>query len=261
MPRKKRPPIPPITPEPGWTDYRSGARPEIFSNGFVEALVRKFKIERARIPELKKALEDWADVFRVHKWGADDRPRRSALSAELAEVRSRIDALRSALETMHPDSEWRFWRPESQIEFPLDSNEKVATSTYGHTMFKVQTCLEPPSWALFHINRVRHFESLTILRNYADEAIARLGKDEGGRIRSEGLRMWAVNVINYWEKFLKRPFALKCYRGQPTTDPALFCVEAFKPIDPTVPTARLVTAMRHAMKTRAKRTVATTPSE
>src|SRR5579872_2119635 len=110
MARKKRPPIPPIAPEPGWTDYRSGARPEIFANEFVEALVRKFKIERTRIPELKKFLEDWADVFRVHKWGADDRPRANAIKTELELVRTRIDDLRATLERLHPDTERRFWR-------------------------------------------------------------------------------------------------------------------------------------------------------
>jgi|SRR5579872_2409058 len=259
MARKKRPPIPPIAPEPGWTDYRSGARPEIFANEFVEALVRKFKIERTRIPELKKFLEDWADVFRVHKWGADDRPRANAIKTELELVRTRIDDLRATLERLHPDTERRFWAPETFIEFPPFSDAEFATSEYGHGMFKIKT--GPDSWVTFRIEQRHHFESLTILRNYADAAIARLRKDRGGRIRSEALRMWAVNVINYWEKILNRPFALKCYRGQPITDAALFCVEAFMPIDPTVPTARLVTAMRHAMKTRAKRTVATTPSE
>lgn len=56
MRRNKRLPKLPASPAPDWFDFRSGARPEIFSIEFVQGLTRKFKIDTAKIPELKLAL-------------------------------------------------------------------------------------------------------------------------------------------------------------------------------------------------------------
>lgn len=242
MSRKKRLPKLPASPAPDWFDFRSGARPEIFSIEFVQGLARKFKIDTAKIPELKLALEGWADVYRVHKTESDDRPRPGQIKAELELIKSRIDALRSTLENLHPETEQWFWRPEAQIKAPLSSDEQVTKSPYGHTIFKIPT--GPDQWVTFHIDQARHFESLTILGNYADAAIEQLSRfrpDRGGRIRSEALRMWVENVRAYWEKVLKRRFTAK-------KQGAAFCIAAFKPINPTFPESLITTAIRFVLE-------------
>lgn len=249
--RNKRLPKLPAA-EPGWADYASGARSAIFSDAFVEGLAKRFKIEAGRIPGLHKALEAWADIYRVYKWAEDDWPRTGNIKAELRLLRSRIDDLRETLLNLHPATEAKFWLPEHSVEFPPFSEEQVFISPYGHTMLRIPT--GPSDAVLFHIDRSRHFESLTILLNYADAALSRMRNDQGGRARSEALRMWVVNVKNYWEGFLGRKFTVK-------KDGAAFCIEAFKPVDPSVSEARLVTAMRQVVEGRSKSSSARTPSK
>ncbi len=226
MRRNKRLPKLPSSPAPNWSDYRSGARPELYSTEFVKNLARTFKIDPARVPELKNALEEWADVFRFHKAGSDEWPRSGNIQSELELIKSRIDALKSTLENLHPETERRFWQPEAGIKPSPGSSEQISTSPYEHTIFNIQT--SPTQWTAFYIDRIRHFESLSILRNFADAAIAQLPEDLGGRIRSEALRMWVENVRAYWKNVLKRQLTAK-------KQGAAFCIAAFKPIDPTLP--------------------------
>jgi hypothetical protein len=242
MPRKKRLSRLPVSPAPDWSDFRSGARPAIYSTEFVQELARTFKIDLARIPELKTALEDWADVYWFHKAGFEESVRSGKIKAELEFIKSRINALKSTLENLHPEIEHRFWQPESEIIKPSpDSGEQIikSTSPYGHTIFKIQ--LSPKQGMVFYINKAHHFESLTILQNYADAAIAKLPEDRGGRIRSEALRMWVENVRSYWKNVLKRQFTAK-------KQSAAFCIAAFRPIDPTFPASRITTAIRHVLE-------------
>lgn len=223
----------------------------LFSDEFVLDLAKRYRIDEQQAPELKRALHRWATIYQDHRAEADNRPRPRYMKTELRRLLRSIDDLRSALEHLHPKTEDRFWLPEKWIDPPRGSTEAVTTSPFGHTIFQVPT--GPNERLQFWITKARHFESLTILRRYCERAIAALPKDVGGQVRNEALRIWAVNIINYWETALGRNFTIKCYKGIPITKGAAFCVDAFKPIDPSVPVAKLVTAMRHATKTRPKR--------
>jgi len=233
---------------------------KVFSDSFVQKLARSYKIEDQRVPELKRALEGWADVYFDYK-EEDERPRAGKIKAEIEDLRTRIDELRLALERLTDDAEQLFWWPEGLVRPDPFSDANLHTSDYGH-MIRLIPHAEGGK-AIIRIEKHHHFESLLILRNYCEAAIRRLyeREDRGGRKRSEALRMWAVNTINYWESpdCLNRRFALKCYKGEPITQGALFTIEAFQPIDPTISVARHVTAMRHAMKTRRKRVAGTQP--
>lgn len=232
MPRKKRlsKPIPSM---PGWADYRSGKRTAIYTDAFVEALARDFRIGPERVPELKRLLEDWADVYRRHKYEYDDRRHITAgIKAELEEVKRRVEALKAALENVHPETAWRFWAPESGpgVEFPSFTRKKIFVGPHGHTITKIRTGRK--RYVIVRIEETDHFEVLTILRNYAETAIARLPHDKGGQFSSQALRMWLINVRAYFETDLSRPFTHK-------KEGAAFCVKAFKPIDSSIAESRL----------------------
>lgn len=132
MRRNKRLPKLPASPAPDWSDYRSCARPELYSTEFVQELARTFKIDPARVQELNNALEEWADVFRFHKAGSDEWPRSSKIKTELELIKSRINALNSTLENLHPETKDRFWQPEAGIERLPVSVEPISRSTSAY---------------------------------------------------------------------------------------------------------------------------------
>jgi len=224
-------------------------RAELYPTAFVESLAAQFKINPERVVELKRLLEGWADVFRRYKFDVDDRRHlTSTVRSELRRIKQRVDALRSALDNLHPETDWRLWAPEGEhaVELMPTSRtqsapypkDEVELGPYGHTLTRVWTC-DGHSF-LMRIEQSDHYESLTILRNYAATAIARLPSDKGGRFRREALRMWLVNVRSYWTDVLGRRFSYK-------KESARFCIEAFKLIDPSFPESRLIMAIRNVL--------------
>jgi hypothetical protein len=229
---------------------------EVFSLEFVSALAKTYRIDEGRIPELQAALAGWADVYHAFKASHDERLRSGTIKKELQGLLARVNELRMALEALHPDTEARFWRPESHVGLTSLPETPVTTSPYGHTIHQVPTGTD--EWAVFWIDKARHFESLTILSRYCEDAVLRLKRDAGGAKRSEGLRMWAANVIHYWENGLGRRFTFDAHKDEPLSPGARFCVEAFRPVDSNIRSASLITALRHALELRPRRQLAET---
>lgn len=228
----------------------------VFTDKFVTDLARQYEIASSEIPQLKTNLEGWADVYLEHKH-FDDRPRPGEIVSEIRNLGDRLDAFREALENLSDDAAQIFWIPDGFVGHMPFGDENFYTSEFGHSILLIPH--EKGGKAIIRIERDDHFESLAILRNYCDAAIKRLlsRDDRGGRKRSEGLRMWAVNVIGYWERKeggLDRKFTLTCIPGtsEPKSPGARFCVDAFRPLDPAITPAQHVTAIRHALKTRVK---------
>jgi len=233
----KRLPKPPEASNAIWDDYAAGRRPAFFTEDRVAQLAKKYLIEPERVPQLTRLLESWADVYRVYK-SDEELMRPGKIKAQLALVRAQAERLRETLENLAPQVADRFWVEDPHIGAPF-TEEGVTFSPFGHRIHRIQ--VGPGRWAEIHIDREGHFDSLTVLMNYAESAMRRLPPDEGGRRRSYALVMWVHNVRAYWENDLGRSFTLKQGAG--------FCIEAFKAIDARPETARrLNSAIRHVLK-------------
>ena len=62
--------------------------------------------------------------------------------------------------------------------------------------------------------------------------------------------MWAVNAANIWEQIVERAFTLDSEKGQPVSEAAMFCVDAFYHVEPGVAPSRVMDAMRKVISRR-----------
>jgi hypothetical protein len=61
--------------------------------------------------------------------------------------------------------------------------------------------------------------------------------------------MWVLNIEMFWTQTLGRSFTRVVFaKGEPSSEAALFCVEAFKPFDPKTPPSRVLKEMKHCIK-------------
>ncbi|MXU66053.1 hypothetical protein [Oceanomicrobium pacificus] len=86
---------------------------------------------------------------------------------------------------------------------------------------------------------------IDILSDVLGAAISEVPKRPSGPVPDFGLYLWAANIRLLWEETTDAPFTRDATEENiPITPAALFCVEAFKPIEPSFPRSRVLHALK-----------------
>lgn len=227
----------------------------IYEPKFLDALYQEFDIQGAELQErVHSRLEGAGNVYRKWRTNADEAPRPAERKAAIDELERLVDTLRDRLEQMDDFTATAFWRPETDLLGILGDEATKAKegkptldeSPWGHPLEFIKT--EDGGVSMITLSQRHHFESLNILKNYCAAAREVIGPDAGGRPKDEGLRMWAINIRNLWEKELDRRFTLSQHKGEPVSDAAVFCVRTCSILEPGTSNARVFTAMRKAIQ-------------
>lgn len=233
-------------------------REPYFSKDVFQDLCEAYSIPHALKDEVYRHLEDSADIYHTYRNNRDDAPRPAERKAALEEIASLATELHHRLDNLDDFTATHFWRFEAQAQ-DAAFTEGVETTDFGHQISrrKISDEEEVVWWETPDV-LVR---SVQIIRKYAELAAEGLPEDQGGPRRLEGLRMWTGNMFNLWEKILGRRFTLDYLAGEPVSDAARFCVAALQPVDPEVPTSRVISAMRRMIRDRRQKTSRNMPSQ
>ena len=200
--------------------------PEIIS-----ALASKFQIkDRVQIAALQEFLIFAAWQYHNLKNEATKKPTLRSLRAEIREIQKVAIALNTKLESLSKSADELFWAPQRRILSDVYfMNDPV--SPFGHQIIRHQPNPNDPSKVSIQILQEWQIrEAVGIVSNLAQHALDIKFKVEG-RPSDEALRMWVVNIQQFWEKVLERPFTYDGHKGEGVTPAFDFCREALNPLD------------------------------
>jgi hypothetical protein len=219
---------------------------ETYTKADLEFLYSEFNIPTAAQAELARALEDAAAICRWHNQPTASNVRPAVSIAALNKVAKFADKLGAALSGLPPAAQAalavEYTRSESSVISALSGGPP---SPKGAALFVPQT----------------DGSTLPVLPDQDDikdiiAHVARMAKQAtglpsgaDGTKRNQGLRMWMFNIEIFWTETLGRSFTrVVLPNGEPLSQAARFCVEAFKPFDPKTPPSRVINEMKHCIK-------------
>lgn len=238
---------------------------EIYSDEEIELLAREFDIvDEQSIKEMRVRLEGAANIYRIHRNNHDIAPRPGEMRAAVQEIDDLVSKLRDRLEQMDGLTWQYFWHFEKQLfNYNLQSLEtddyETVESKHGH-IIHMAPGKDEGSYYVNYIGRDEHFQSLSILKSYCETTLENIPEDKGARRKSEGLRLWSINVMNTWTECLGREFTITRHKGEPISDAARFSCLAFKTVDPTIPNSRVMTALEYVNRDRNRKRAPRNPT-
>jgi hypothetical protein len=246
---------------PKW-GYRSKVRDQddasrTYTDDDIRNLADEYGFEDPEeIDLLQRVLDAAAINYRHFKTNENEAPRPSEMRPAVIDIKGLVDQLLSRLEDLDESTSQIFWQPETDIEnlinhvgFPKETT--TLESPYGHKI-----ALIPDGEDALHYSYLEqddHFESLSILKRYCEAALEAIPNDPGAARSSEALCRWAANIQFYWVNHFGRNFTLDSLKGQPQSDAARFCCDAFKVIDPKVPPSKVQGSMKKVIARKKKK--------
>lgn len=221
---------------------------KVFTREQVESLAASFQI--ADLDEFERWLEGVADIYRNHAANIDDAPRAKHVRAALKEISSLSEALEKALIDLDDHSDRRLWRPAMDVERLVTTTDE-ATSPYGHTIERHRTGDNEQNVSYLRPNEI--VEGITILKNYAHQALSDLPNARTGPSAKRADYMWISNAAKFWTETLNRRFTLTTHQGEGVTEAYRFCWETLQALGADVTPQNVVTEMRKVIRARRKR--------
>lgn len=217
-----------------------------YSNDDVAHLCRIGGLHTDDLDGFREQLEDFAAVYRWEAAKYQDLPRSSDLKRELGAVRKRLTNLVQALGTLSEDA-----RAELHLGFHDKARTdaaRFATGTFGADGPSLLLPYKEPDQALIvgfsDVERI-----LGGMDQALDSVLEHLPNRAPGQTRDFGLRLWIGNIKNFWERTTDAPFTRDATEaGEPITPAAIFCVEAFKMIEPDYPNSRILRELKDCIK-------------
>jgi hypothetical protein len=215
---------------------------------FYTRLKQKFKInDPEQIARIQECLAFAAYLYLEGKKEQAEhakKPKLAPIRKKMREIQLVANQLNAELEGLSGPANDLFWSGQRWIEadkFFISTDSSV----FGHTIVRHEFPSGAKSVSVLRESQIR--EAVRIIGNLASAASA-AKSPKGGRPADEALRMWVINAQAIWEKILNRTFNFYEYDGIPATGAFLFYEMALKPLDPTVTSASLKTAIRKAIK-------------
>lgn len=229
---------------------------QTYSEADLEALFRDFAITPGLHPEVAKALEDSAAIWRWHGGEVGDHTPPGASIKSLRSVAKAAEGLKSALDALPAPA-----RRALDMQF-AQADLAVITEQVGVAGLPILHGLADDGTMtpiILDLDEIAHL--IDALQNMATEATAApLGASR--RKRNHALRMWVINMEALWTQSLGRPFTRDMTpEGEPISEAARFCVAAFGRLSPGTPRHSILNAMKSYIKSVKAKSLANDPSK
>jgi len=224
-----------------------------YSDEAYEILSDRFEFRTLLRPELRNQLEDFAAIWRWHHDRAEHVRQPSRDAKALALVAKQSQKLQLALDALSNNASIAMQQTSQQYEmqsFDLERNY----SDVGHEFYRY-TGQDGTETTLYQEiqDLVR---SVSIIRLVAVEAKENIGSMPVGPRFDLSMTMWIINIARMWTEKLDRPFTRDTTsKGDPLTEAAQFCIDAFHPTSPSTPNSKVLNGMKkHITESRKKAT-------
>ncbi|KEP70708.1 hypothetical protein DL1_15595 [Thioclava dalianensis] len=222
--------------------------PTIYSDAIFEHLAQEFKIDPEFHAEVRTRLEGAGDVWKRLGGGTTDSLRPGEIKKELQQVSKQAGKLYDRLKALSLDANHALMQSHERIgqaAAPKDLEQ-------GDLQYPFVAITEgDPSPVAIALQAKDLSKIISGIRDVAEAAIDDQKTGRAGKKSDDALRLWITNIETIWIDILGRPFSRDVTdAGDPISEAARFCVEAFKPIDAALPSSRVL----NAMKTRIKAT-------
>ncbi|NKX39848.1 hypothetical protein HGF13_09845 [Rhodobacteraceae bacterium R_SAG5] len=202
------------------------------------------------LDEFREELEELAAIYRYENARFQNLPSYKAVSAELINIQKQAARLSDSLQRLG-------WEARRAIEKGIDA-DSIRMITEGIA------APEHPSLFLSLNSRTDELMGVNVdipdlkailggLQNAAHAGQQELRKRPSRKIPDYGLRLWLSNIENRWTQMSPHPFSRDIDRnGEPITYAGRFCVAAFKKIEPSYSTSRIMNGIKNLKKERRK---------
>lgn len=200
----------------------------------------------------RKMLEDLAAIYRWENTKFQNLPSYKEVSAELIKIQKQAARLASSLIELGWDAQQAIERGigvDRMTMITKGTSAPASPTTYLSlqeiTGDEINLLLETSDYARL----------IDGLRNAAEHGQNTLNKRPSKKIPDFGLRLWLINIEKQWQSLNHRPFSRDIDgTGEPITHAGRFCVAAFRKIEPSYSTSRIMNGMKNLKKERRKRT-------
>ncbi|MES0826111.1 hypothetical protein [Ruegeria sp. SCP11] len=222
---------------------------DTYDDNAVQYLCEVGELAPANIGVFAEKLEHSAAMYRWETAKFENLPRNSDVARELKDIAKQANRLKSSLDQLS-------WKAQSELD-------RLADSDAQHAISGSLAAPSEPSLAV----SLKHLEigvpcvvmDVPTLRSViegleiaATSKSANLPKGRPGQVRSYGLRLWMRNIADLWDGTTSQAFTRDVTStGEPITNAARFCAEAFRSIDPSIPTSRVMRELKDCIRERA----------
>ncbi len=162
----------------------------------------------------------------------------------ISRIKRSAQNLLSDIEALDEIGEGLFWYPSRSGNL-FRGIEPGSVGPYGHTVRRIPMSDNKIAVIGLRENDIR--EAITIIQNYAANALASLPKSSDGRPSNYALSIWVSNIQQFWVKRLKRRFTFSTIESFGKSKAFRFCMDAIAPLD-RIRDSEMQTAVRSVVK-------------
>ncbi len=221
----------------------------IYSDAWLCSVATKFRIAEALIDELGENLRINGANYLSMKNAAQQQGLWKSRQTTFSEIGKNAAKLLSHIDGLDERGADLFWQPgrSGGLSHDIGPGE---VGRYGHTVRRIG--VPGGGFTPIYLRENDILEALTILRNYASRASEQIPHNPSGRPPNDALNFWVSNMRLVWTGLLDWRFTLstsgKEGGNEGKSRAFLFCLEALKPLDDTVTSIALQSAMRSEAK-------------
>lgn len=217
-----------------------------YDNETVLHLCRVAKIDPGDAARVQDELEHVAAIYRWRHAAATTRKPGTPVKRELNTLSKQAARLMETLATLSPEAARAI---ERQIDADAQSGIVNPDSATDRQSLFFQ--LDDPGSDL-----IGHSADLDMIKTIV-ASLHRAAKTESAnvkKIRSSkppdfGMSIWLSNIKDFWQSNTTLPFTRDAtLDGEPITNAGMFCVLAFRAIEPDCPTSRVLNGMKTIIK-------------
>jgi len=207
----------------------------VYTEEVVQRLADQHKIkDPGQREELRKHLHCSGAVYLQGVSDSVEFTRWDEAKNQFSQIVSGAAKLLKLISNLDEEAAKLFWYDENSLR----DLHFMETGPLGHSVRHIH--LHDGWTAKIHLRQPDHLESLAIIGTYARRAGDRVPKQPSGRPSNFAVRNWTENMRLFWTECLRRKFTFT-----PHKSPFFrFCIDAMKPLNPSVSEGNIATAMR-----------------
>lgn len=229
--------------------YIAPGKAPAFDKEIISTLANDFSISDSQKKEFSDVLEDAHSRWEWAQEMAAKKHKPSEIRLALVNVEKTALALKDVLATL-PEVAIKEIDRISQTDY-VRNLENPDYPSISLPALALRDPVASDSGSLIILDHEDWIQIAAALAITSKRALENVPHGKSGRKEEGALDYWIAIIAFYWTGTLNRKFSRDATDdGQPLSEAARFCVEAFSAVDPEVPQSRVLNAMKLYIKNK-----------